>query len=241
VATARITRRTAFPLAAALMSFAVAAIARGEAQRATSRGESCRIFAAAYTMRQTGSANPSFAGTTTGTCTFSAAALEVACTTRYSDTLGTSTTSSSIATYTSLEDMVEEVSVIPPLKRLVSVTGNTPGQSRGTTSYRYDAQKRIVEERGTATTTIYTAWDRAGRPLAATTTGGRGRPTVLAMSYNDAARTMTTVNTQAGVSTSCVQTYDTNGNQISYRCTSSAAGGTTRGTTTITETGKICR
>lgn len=206
---------------------------------------SCRTYATAYTQLQTGSASPGFAATTTGTCSFSQSALQFSCTTRYSDTTGFSSTTTSVATYAALQDILDEVAVIPPLKRLVSFTGTTAGQGTGTTTYTYDSQKRLTRESGSNTTTTYSAWDNPGRPTAAVTTSPNST-TTLSMSYNDSARTLTTSNTQTTgattVTTSCTQTYDANGNQISYLCGSTAPGtGTTTGATSITSTGQVCR
>jgi YD repeat-containing protein len=205
---------------------------------------SCRIYPTAYTLIQTATANPSFRSTTRATCSFSATALEYACTINYSDSAGTSSTTTSAAIYASLADVVDEVSVIPPLKRLVSVIGTTTVNGRRNTStgtYTYDSQKRITREASPGTTTTYSAWDGAGRPTRATSTASNGSTTTLSMTYEDAARTMTTSNTQAGVTTRCTQAYDVNGNPTSYICTSSVSGGATNGTMSITSTAQVCR
>jgi YD repeat-containing protein len=205
---------------------------------------SCRNYMTAYTMTQTGSANPGFSATTTGTCTFTQAALQFNCMLRYSDTTGFSSTNTSISTYASIADIVDEVSVVPPLKRLISVSGTVVSGGSSTSSsgtYTYDSQKRITREVTTGSTTTYSAWDSAGRPTAASTIGSNGQTTTLTMSYNDTARTLTTSNTQSGITTSCNQVYDTNGNQISYVCTSSLPAAGTNGTTTVTGTAQVCK
>jgi len=100
----------------------------------------------------------------------------------------------------------------------------------------YDARRRptgvtAVQQPGAQTsTTVYTSWDAAGRPTAATITAGRQGGSQV-FSYNDAARTQSM--TSGGMT--CTQTFDENGNPAVSRC----AGGTA--TTTVLTTQQICR
>ena len=82
----------------------------------------------------------------------------------------------------------------------------------------------------------YTAWDGAGRPTAGRDVGS-GFDNTHAITYNDTARTRTTV-VNGGVVTT-VETYDANGNQIA----TTATGGNTfsNSTTTITATTQVCK
>jgi YD repeat-containing protein len=200
----------------------------------------------AYTQVQTATANPSFRATTVGTCTFTQSSLQFNCSLVYTDTTGFATTNTNITTYASVADIVDEVSVIPPLMRPLSVSGTTTSGGTTTTSsgtFTYDAQKRITRQAYVGgTTTTYSAWDSAGRPTAATAVGSNGQTTTLTMTYDNNARSMTTANVQGGVTTSCTQSYDVNGNPTTYECSSSIANaGTTNGTTTVASTAQLCR
>ena len=120
--------------------------------------------------------------TVTGSCTFDAAAVEGTCTNDYSDTTGRKFRSVSVTRHATIADVVDEVSVNPPLQRalgtITTVTG-AGADSINTGTLEYNARKRLIsvtaESRpsGQRSITTYTAWDGAGRPTMATVLAGR--------------------------------------------------------------------
>jgi YD repeat-containing protein len=209
---------------------------RSEPARAAT--PACRTGIATYRIVTTGAGVQS---TTEGSCTFNAETIEGTCTNNYTDTQGTRMTSVSVTRHATRGDVVDEVSVIPPLNRSLGTTTTTSGtrvsSSTCTSTHEYDAQKRLLSTRSTSqpggqTTTItYTAWDSAGRPTSGTSTGGR-QSLPQSFTYDNATRTQT--NTNAGVT--CTQTFDVNGNPAVGRCANGATA-----TTTVLTTQEICR
>lgn len=200
-------------------------------------GLQCRTGLASYRLVMQA---PSLTATTEGTCTFNREALEGTCTNEYTDTRGVRLTSTTTTRYASIEDVVDEVSVVPPLMRLTGATTTTSGaplfNTTGTSAITYDGLKRpitmtaVSQPSGQMTTTRYSAWDLSGRPTAATVIAG-GQVSTQSFSYSDSSRTQTM--TSAGGT--CSQTFDENGNPATGTC----SGSTT--TTTVTATRQICR
>jgi hypothetical protein len=81
---------------------------------------SCRTAIATYRIVTTG---PSFTSTVNGSCTFNPTSVESTCTNAYTDSTGGNFTSVSITKNSSRGDVVDEVSVIPPLTLSSSTTG----------------------------------------------------------------------------------------------------------------------
>lgn len=171
---------------------------------------SCRIGPATYRIVTTGGG---FTSTINGTCTFNNATVEGTCTNQYTDTLGQSFTTVSVTRHATRGDVVDEISVIPPLQRALSTTTTVTGgplNSTGTATLSYDGQRRHTSTVATTTaagvttttTTTNTAWDSAGR-VTASTSGS----TSSTFTYDNATRTQ--VSTTAGVS--CNQVFDANG------------------------------
>jgi len=223
-------------LAAALLGcvgFAPPALA-GQGRKAGTG--SCRTGIATYRVV---TASPAGTSTIDGNCTFDQATVEGTCTNLYSDPTGRRFTSVSVTRHASRADVVDEVSVNPPLNLALGTATTVSGAGLNTTStsaLSYDARRRLtgitaVQQPGAQTsTTAYTAWDAAGRPTAATLTAGRQASSQV-LSYNDAARTQSM--TTGGVT--CTQTFDENGNPAVGRCGGSTA------TTTVLTTQQICR
>jgi YD repeat-containing protein len=121
----------------------------------------------------------------------------------------------SVNTYSSVADFVDEVRVIPGVSlQTTTTTTNGPACGTGTqtVTYTYDAQRRLTSFASSAggSATTYTAWDGSGRP-----TAGGFPGTTISNVYDDTARTLaqSQTPTSGGVSTTTV-TYDANGNQI---------------------------
>jgi YD repeat-containing protein len=200
---------------------------------------SCRNGPGTY--RITTAAGAGVTSTTNGTCVFNPTSVEGTCTNQYSDNFGQNFTSVSVTRHASRGDVVDEVSVIPPLNRSISTTTTITGtvNSVGTSVHTYDAQRRLVQTASTTqqqsgqtttSTTTYTAWDSAGRPTAGSTSTG----TQLSFTYDNASRTQ--VSTTVGSGVSCSQVFDQNGNPTTGTCTN---GATT--TMTMMTTVQVCR
>jgi hypothetical protein len=88
----------------------------------------------------------------------------------------------------------------------------------------FDANRRITKTVSMSpagdSTTTYSAWDAAGRPTRAADVG-KGFSNVRDITYDDAARTKTTVVNGGPLRT--VETFDNDGNQIETLSTSGAA------------------
>lgn len=154
--------------------------------------------------------------------------------------MGGSFTSVSTTRNSSRGEVVDEVSVVPPLTLSSSTTSNIlPGgtvPASGGTATRTFSGRRVLTQTnvptpsGPTTVTTYTAWDSSDRPTAATVTGSSGT-SQQSFSYDNASRTQTS--TQSGVS--CTQVFDQNGNPTSGTCPGSTS------TFTMLSTQQICR
>ena len=213
----------------------------GDSGTGPSGSGTCRLFGTAYTTTSTGAGVTS---TINGTCSFDRSTKQTTCTNRYADNLGASNTATVVTTYQSVEDLVDEVRVVPPLTLFTTlsstVTGTTP--SVGTRNNTFDAQRRIVGETGTTNSSsysrTYTAWDSAGRPTAATNLSG-GVAATQTYTYNDTTRALTQSVTILGATQTCTTTFDANGNPTGTVCPTAAATTTTVNTTTSTQS--ICK
>ncbi|MGH9387215.1 MAG: hypothetical protein ACRD2N_23340 [Vicinamibacterales bacterium] len=149
-----------------------------------------------------------------------------------------------VGTYRSTADFVDEVRVVPSVTlQTASTTTNTGTCGSGTSNvtFTYDSQRRLTAFTSTgagivAGTTTYTAWDSSGRP-----TTGSFPGTTITNVYNDAARTLTQTQTPAtgGATSVTAVTFDANGIQLMVVNTTGAAVSTTR--FTITSTERVCR
>jgi len=198
---------------------------------------SCRIGPATYRIVITSAA---FTSTTNGTCSFNPATVEGTCTNVYTDSMGGSFTSVSTTRNSSRGEVVDEVSVIPPLTLSSSTTSNIlPGgtvPASGGTATRTFSGRRVLTQTNTPTSgpvsvTTYTAWDSSDRPTAATVTSATGGTSQQSFAYDNASRTQTS--TASGVS--CTQVFDQNGNPTVGNCPGSTS------TLTMLSTQQICR
>jgi hypothetical protein len=166
-------------------------------------------------------------------------------------------TNSSTAAYASVADFVDENK--PPGRRLVrtitgsgSVTGppsscgSAPGTSAPTTTtLNYDAQGRLLSDGGYT----YSAWDSFGRPTMGTApppqgyTCGSGS---VSISYNDAARTMTSslrfdsCVTGPRTITTIVE-FDSDVIEVRSRTTTAGSAASTTATITPLATAQVCK
>jgi hypothetical protein len=229
-------------IAGGLATLAVTATAQQKPIATGKPAQNCRI---APTESRTHATGPGMTMDSVATCSFDAAAKKVTCTNRFKDSRGIPTTGISVTTYTSVDDLIEEAKVVPPLRRSLRTETTTKTNASSITATlvnSYDSQKRLIREVGTGpkgvqSTTTYSSWDAKGRPTLGTTVHPGGKNS-LTITYNDSTRTQTT--TTAGLlgqSLSCSVTFDANGNAIATSCLGAASGSKT----TITATDKICR
>jgi hypothetical protein len=195
----------------------------------------CRTGIETYRIVTT---SPAFTSTIEGSCTFDPSTVEGTCTNLYSDSTGQRFTSVSVTRHATRGDVVDEVSVNPPLNLALGTTTTVTGprmNSTGTSTLTHEGRRltgitATSRPGGQTSRTTYSAWDAAGRPTAGTVVAGRDA-TAQSFRYDDAARTQTI--TASGQT--CTQTFDENGNPALGRCGGGIA------TTTVLTTQQVCR
>jgi hypothetical protein len=226
----------------ACVTAAAAAVLDGQG-RAAAGAPSCRTLATDLTAKVT--APGGFTADIKTSCTFNADHTQATCTVQYNDGRGTESSTTSTTTYKSLADIIDEIVVNPPLNYAQMTTAATAvagGSFKGTVTNTFDANRRIVKTvnigvSGESTTT-YSDWDQAGRPTRANDVG-KGFNNVRVISYDDAARTRTTVVNGGPLRT--VETFDVNGNQIETLATAGGTAMQTKTTVTITASHRACK
>jgi len=203
---------------------------------------SCRTFAgithAVQTFTQTG-----VTVTTDTTCSHNTGTNDVICNSTFVDSQGGPGTLTQTSRFASRADIVDEVSVIPPLSRsLGTTTVTTIGgfALTATATNSYDSQRRLTSVAivtspvPLSTTFTYSAWEASGRPTAGTVAISPGPSGSVSITYNNPDRTVTR---NDGLNT-CIQRSDLNGNIQGETCT-----GTSPSTTTVTvqSTLQICK
>jgi YD repeat-containing protein len=142
-----------------------------------------------------------------------------------------------VNTYRSTADFVDEVRVIPGLlMQTGTLTTNGPACGSGTSAvaYTYDSLRRLTSFSSGGSATTYTAWDASGRPTAGSFAG-----TTISNVYNDAARTTTQTQTMGGTVSTTTSTFDANGIQLTV--VNTTAGITSTTTFTNTSTAQVCK
>lgn len=205
-------------------------------------GQTCRVYPTSSTTTTTGSTT----GTSSQTCTHNGAG-QVSCTTSDTDSTGATSTTVSTADYASINDIVDEVQVVPPLTKVQMITSNitsAAGSGTVTVNYAYDGLGKVTQMTvatvAGALTTTYTAWDPVGRPTAGTSTvPGVPFDNSVSIVYDDGARTATTtIANFAGQGVNTL-TFDPDGILVSTSVTGLGQSMTT--TTTVLATGTICK
>ncbi len=151
-------------------------------------------------------------------------------------TSGTPCTTS-VNTYRSVADFVDEVRVIPGVLMQTSTTTTNAGAcgaGTATVTYTYDSQRRLTTVTSGGSATTYIAWDSSGRP-----TTGSFPGTTISNVYNDATRTWTQTQTTGGTTSTSTSTFDTNGAQLMIVNTTAGIVSTT--TFTNTATAQVCK
>jgi len=168
-------------------------------------------------------------------CEFERQALEYRCTLSHRVPGATATTTRQVYRFASIDDLLEEVRVVPPLRRARELRYSGPAAGR--IGYAYDAQHRLVRETAPAETVAYTAWDEHGRPTAGHSRAG-AVDTTLRIEYHG--RTATITKQSRFGSIVCQMTYDASGNPQSNRCSGRPAPPTSA-QTTVSRTIRVCR
>jgi len=148
--------------------------------------------------------------------------------------------STTVSSYRSTADFVDEVRVVPGVTlalTAVTTTSGGCGSSTGTVTFSYDAQRRLTQFASIGGTTTYTAWDSSGRPTVGATNTGAS----IANVYDDVFRTLTQTQINGGTRSVSTQSFDANG--IQTRVVVSDATGATTSTTTFTNssTATVCK
>lgn len=197
-------------------------------------GSTCRTYPTAATVTTT-SGNQTINAQLTGA--FDTSTNRATVTTAFAN--GNPCTSS-VSSYRSKDDFVDEVRVIPGVSLQTSTTTTNTGCGTGTftVNYSYDAQRRLTSTSqtvlGVTSTTTYTAWDGSGRP-----TQGSFPGTTIANTYDDSARTWVQTQTGGGTVSTTTMTFDANGNQVSVVNRTGNFTSTTN--FNITTTGRVCK
>jgi hypothetical protein len=205
--------------------------------------QTCRAGVAQSTTKT--SAQPGgHTSTTTTTCHYDKANTAVTCNNVYEDNLGTKNKFTSVTTFASVSDVIDEIKSNPP--RRFPLTTVTAGPIPTTLTYSYDGERRQTKEvsttaQGTVYTTTYTSWDKEGRPTKGKTVYTKAPTTEVEIKYNDATKTQTTKAGAGPQVMTCDLIFDENGNPASTSCKSPAGPVTSKSTTTTSATEKICR
>jgi len=203
----------------------------------------CRVAMTASRTHQTGGG---LTADTVTTCSFDRAKLEETCRNLYKDSAGNSLDSETKTKYASIDDVLAEVRVVPPLRRSLrsDTVMRVPPTGSSSLVNTYDAQGRLIREVGTtgtgpALTTTHTAWDASGRPTASTVTSPPSGTHTQRFSYNGLTQVLS--KTMAGGTTVCNTLFDADGIQTTSTCTGPTPGSDTVFKVTIEKTEKICR
>lgn len=191
----------------------------------------CRNYLSNFTETAT-TTQTGFTSMRTYSCAFNNATYALVCTLSANGVACETNTKQ----YTSTADFVDEVSVIPPRQLLQTESyariGTCAASPNQTTTFTYDAQKRLTGSEATNTnsgavgSSTVTAWDAAGRPTAVTGSDGAN----VTHTYDASART--TVTTVTGSRSATVTTtYDANGNITNRTSTASGLSITYSGST----------
>jgi YD repeat-containing protein len=203
----------------------------------------CRIAMTESRTHQTGAG---LIADTVTICHFDPAKLEETCLNKYSDNQRNTIESETKTKYASIDDVVDEILVVPPLRRSLrsDTVMRVPPTGNSSLVNTYDATRRLIREVGTtgtgpALTTTHTAWDAFGRPTASTVTSPPSGTHTQKFSYNGLTQVLS--KTMAGGTTVCNTLFDADGNQTSSTCSGPTPGSNTVFKVTIDKTEKICR
>jgi hypothetical protein len=196
----------------------------------------CRTFATNITQVVTAGSTQT---NVTGTCFFNQATNQLSC----SYVSGATPCYTQLQTFSSAADFVDEVSVVPPVKRLnseVITNQGACGLPTRSTLFTYDGQRRLMRtvEQGTGGTNTYTTWDSSGRPTAGTNPGPPAATYTYA--YSDANRTETLTTVAGALNVTTTTTYSADGIVTNIN-NAIASGATTTYVITPVGTAKVCK
>ena len=228
---------------AVVLIAATMSVLRGAARRHDNGIATCRTLATELTAQFSGPGG--FTGAARTSCTFNQPVTQITCTSQYSDNRSTSSTSTSTSTYKSIADVIDEIAVIPPLNYVLTTAATqtgSRGNSSGSVTNSFDGNRRMIKTVNTSasgdSTTTYTSWDAAGRPTAAADVG-KGFSNTRAISYDDVARTRTTIVNGGPLRT--VETFDADGNQIEALTISGGSTLASKTAIAVSASQRVCR
>jgi YD repeat-containing protein len=199
-------------------------------------GVTCRNYAATSTVTVQSNG---LSSSSPATCSWDANLHQLTCTVSASG--GGQVCATTVSTYNSLADFVDEIRVIPPaLLRTSDVQTSDASPVCGTgnfqnISYVYDSQRRVTQVVNGPSTTTYSAWDSSGRPTQGTLPVG----TPVTIAYDAGARTQTQTTGSGTGAVVVTTTFDTDGTPA--KVVTVNAGITTTVTTQVNSTGRVCK
>ena len=199
-------------------------------------GVTCRNYAATSTV--TVQLN-GLSSSSPATCSWDTNLHQLTC--RVSVSSGGPVCATTVSTYNSTADFIDEIRVVPPaLLRTsdVQTADGSPACGAGNfqnISYVYDSQRRLTQVVNGPSTTTYSAWDPSGRP----TQGSLPAGTPVTIAYDAGARTQTQTSGSGAGAVVATTTFDADGTPI--KVVTVNAGITTTVTTQVTSTGHICK
>lgn len=202
----------------------------------------CRNLATELTAQYTAAGG--FTANMKTTCSFNVQAKQSVCTVQSSDGRGMPSTTTTTTTFNSVADVIDEIAVNPPLTYALTAIATQVGTktTTGGVTNTFDSARRILKTVNTSasgeSTTTYSDWDQAGRPTRAHDVG-KGFSNTRTISYDDTARTRTTVVNGGPLRT--VETFDTNGNQIETLATAGGMAASTKTVITINTSQRVCK
>jgi YD repeat-containing protein len=146
-----------------------------------------------------------------------------------------------VTTYNSTADFVDELRAIPPVLLRTSDTQTADGSpSCGAggfqnINYVYDAQGRLTQLNNGPSTATYSAWDSVGRPTQGSSIAGAP----ITIVYDSGARTQTQTTGTGDGAVVVTTTFDVNGTPT--KVVTVTGGITTTVTTQVTSTGRVCK
>jgi YD repeat-containing protein len=202
----------------------------------------CRTYA---TATSTFGQGPLGSSTIETQCTFDRPSLHLTCRVATSAPGGCSSEGTSVISYSSISDFVDEGSAIGRVLRTGtqstgSLTGcSLAGSSSGYDKVSFDSQRRVTSivsgVQGGSVTQTFSSWDSIGRYTAGTTSDG----STLSFSYDDASKRMTSTSTARGSTVTSTYIYDST--NMPVKATITLPNGTLTQTTTTASTAQVCK
>jgi hypothetical protein len=182
------------------------------------------------------------ASTSVYSCKFDRQAVAQDCSVKTSLATGQTVSQTTHQTWPSIDDLVDQYKVIPPLNYARQLLTGGDGPARVTT-YTYDGRKRVAREdvvtAGAKSTLTWSEWDAQGRPTKGKWTGDPAPYfDIDSITYDDGGRKMHREMTGAGAT---VQDIDFDPQGRAVKVTARSSGGEVVSNLTIQATEKVCK